>query len=62
MIDADYYHAVLLLDNIFRVAVDGVIEIEYQDPDSLPPGGIWLEVLEASVVLFDDVYVCEPAG
>ena len=60
----DEWHVVeiSLLDNIFRVAVDGVIEIEHQDPNPLPPGGIWLEVLDTSVVLFDDVYVCEPAG
>jgi hypothetical protein len=60
----DEWHVVeiSLLDNILRVAVDGVTEIEHQDPNPLPPGGIWLEVLERSVVLFDDVYVCEPSG
>ena len=70
IIQADAYHMpdewhvveISLLDNIFRVAVDGVIEIEHQDPNPLPPGGIWLEVLDRSVVLFDDVYVCEPSG
>ena len=56
-----YVVEISLLDNIFRVAVDGVIEIEQQDPNPLPPGGIWLEVLDKSVVLFDDVYVCEPS-
>jgi hypothetical protein len=61
MLDEWYVVEISLLDNIFRVAVDGVIEIELQDPNPLPPGGIWLEVLEKSVVLFDDVYVCEPS-
>jgi hypothetical protein len=55
-----YVVEISLLDNIFRVAVDGVIEIEEQDPNPLPPGGIWLQVLDKSVVLFDDVHVCEP--
>jgi len=49
-----------LHQDVLRIAVDGVLEIEYAETDSLPPGGIWLEVLDKSVVLFDDVYVCEP--
>ncbi|MCH2317926.1 MAG: hypothetical protein MK524_16395, partial [SAR202 cluster bacterium] len=59
MLDEWYVVEISLLDNIFRVAVDGVIEIEQQDSNPLPPGGIWLEVLDDSIVLFDDVYVCE---
>ena len=35
----------------------------HRDTDSnpLPPGGIWLEVLPDSEVLFDDVHICEPS-
>ena len=44
-----------------EIGVDGVLEIEQPDSNPLPPGGIWLEVLDQSVVLFDDVYVCEPS-
>ena len=61
MLDEWYVVEISLLDNIFRVAVDGVIEIEQQDPNPLPPGGIWLEVLDQSVALFDDVHICEPS-
>jgi hypothetical protein len=57
-----YVVEISLLDKVFRVAVDGMIEIEQQDPNPLPPGGIWLEVLDYSVVLFDDIYVCAPAA
>ena len=49
-----------LLQNTIRIAVDGVLEIEQMESNPLPPGGIWLEVLDTSVVLFDDVHVCEP--
>ena len=49
-----------LLQDVVRIAVDGVLEIEQAETNPLPPGGIWLEVLDTSVVLFDDVHVCEP--
>ena len=48
-----------LFDDVLRVGVDGVLEIEKFDSDPLPPGGIWLEVLSDSEILFDDIYVCE---
>ena len=44
---------------MLRIGVDGVLEIEKFDSDPLPPGGIWLEVLSDSEILFDDIYVCE---
>ncbi|MDP6064255.1 MAG: hypothetical protein QGI49_05640 [SAR202 cluster bacterium] len=48
-----------LFEKVLRIGVDGVLEIEQQDFNPLPPGGIWLEVLDDSVVLFDDVHICE---
>ena len=48
-----------LFEKVLRIGVDGVLEIEQQDSNPLPPGGIWLEVLDDSVVLFDDVHICE---
>ena len=50
-----------LLENVLRIGVDGVLEIEHPDSNPLPPGGIWLEVLPDSEVLFDDVHICEPS-
>ena len=51
-----------LFEKILRIGVDGVLEIEQPDSNPLPPGGIWLEVLPDSEVLFDDIYVCAPAA
>jgi hypothetical protein len=51
-----------LFEKVLRVGVDGVLEIEQLDSNPLPPGGIWLEVLEDSEVLFDDIHICEPNG
>ena len=48
-----------LFEKVLRIGVDGVLEIEQLDSNPLPPGGIWLEVLPDSEVLFDDVHVCE---
>ena len=50
-----------LLENVLRIGVDGVLEIEQPDSNPLPPGGIWLEVLSDSEVLFDDIHICEPS-
>jgi len=49
-----------LFEKVLRIGVDGVLEIEQPDSNPLPPGGIWLEVLPGSEVLFDDVHICEP--
>ena len=49
-----------LQKGVFYVAVDGDLEIEKMEPDPLPPGGIWLEVLDESEVLFDEIRVCKP--
>ena len=49
-----------LFEKVLRIGVDGVLEIEQPDSNPLPPGGIWLEVLPDSEVLFDDVHICEP--
>ncbi|MBV6451336.1 MAG: hypothetical protein MHPDNHAH_02069 [Anaerolineales bacterium] len=49
-----------LLNGKLKVATDGIQEIDYADTAPLGPGGIWLEVLEDSVVKFDDIYVCQP--
>ena len=46
------------IDNVLRVAVDDVLEIEETDSNPLPPGRIWFEVLDESEVFFDDVNVC----
>ena len=48
-----------LFEKVLRIGVDGVLEIEQPDPNPLPPGGIWLEVLPDSEVLFDDIRICE---
>ena len=50
-----------LFEKVLRISVDGVLEIEQPDSNPLPPGGIWLEVLPDSEVLFDDVHICEPS-
>ena len=49
-----------LQKGVFYVAVDGDLEVEKMEPDPLPPGGIWLEVLDESEVLFDEIRVCKP--
>ena len=49
-----------LQKGVFYVAVDGYLEIEKMEPDPLPPGGIWLEVLDESEILFDEIRVCKP--
>jgi hypothetical protein len=51
-----------LQKGVFYVAVDGYLEIEQTEPDPLPPGGIWLEVLDDSEVLFDEIFVCKPGA
>ena len=51
-----------LQKDLFYVAVDGYLEIEQTEPDPLPPGGIWLEVLDDSEVLFDEIFVCKPGA
>ena len=58
----DKWHVVeiSLFEKVLRIGVDGVLEIEQPDSNPLPPGGIWLEVLPDSEVLFDDVHICEP--
>ena len=58
----DEWHVVEigLQKGVFYVAVDGYLEIEKMEPDPLPPGGIWLEVLDESEVLFDEIRVCKP--
>jgi len=48
-----------LQKDLFYVAVDGYLEIQQTELDPLPPGGIWLEVLDDSEVLFDDIFVCK---
>jgi hypothetical protein len=48
-----------LFEKVLRIGIDGVLEIEQPDPNPLPPGGIWLEVLPDSEVLFDDIRICE---
>jgi hypothetical protein len=48
-----------LKQGLFYVAVDGYLEIQQAESDPLPPGGIWLEVLDDSEVLFDDIFVCK---
>ena len=50
-----------LFEKVLRIGIDGVLEIEQPDSNPLPPGGIWLEVLPDSEVLFDDVHICEPS-
>lgn len=56
------WHAVEigLQRGVLYIAVDGDLEIEKMEPDPLPPGGIWLEVLDESEVLFDEMRVCKP--
>ena len=49
-----------LLNGRLKVSTDGVQEIDHAESAPLGPGGIWLEVLEDSVVKFDDIYVCQP--
>ena len=49
-----------LLEKILRISVDGNLEIETPDPNPVPAGGIWLEVLPDSEVLFDDIVICKP--
>ena len=49
-----------MLEKVLRVAIDGILEIETPDPNPVPPGGIWLEVLPDSEVIFDDIVVCKP--
>ena len=58
----DKWHVVeiSLIEKVLRIGVDGVLEIEQPDSKPFPPGGIWLEVLPDSEVLFDDVHICEP--
>ncbi|MQF48756.1 hypothetical protein FIM08_02490 [SAR202 cluster bacterium AC-647-N09_OGT_505m] len=51
-----------LFEKVLRIGIDGVLEIEQPDSNPLPPGGIWLEVLPDSEVLFDDIHICEPNG
>jgi hypothetical protein len=48
-----------LKQGLLHVAVDGYLEIQQVESDPLPPGGIWLEVLDDSEVLFDDICVCQ---
>jgi hypothetical protein len=48
-----------LFEKVLRIGIDGVLEIEQPDTNPLPPGGIWLEVLPDSEVLFDDIRICE---
>lgn len=59
---SDKWHVVEigLQKGVFYVAVDGDLEIEKIEPDPLPPGGIWLEVLDDSEILFDEMRVCKP--
>ena len=47
-----------LKKDLFFVAVNGDIEITQTEPSPLPPGQIWLEVLDNSTVLFDEMRVC----
>ena len=49
-----------LIDKVLRVAVDNILEIEQLDSNPLPPGRIWIESLEGTVLFLDDVNVCEP--
>ena len=60
---SDKWHVVEigLQKGVFYVAVDGDLEIEKIEPDPLPPGGIWLEVLDDSEILFDEMRVCKPS-
>ncbi len=51
-----------LQKDLFYIAVDGDLEIEQTEPDPLPAGGIWLEVLDDSEVLFDEIRVCKPGA
>jgi hypothetical protein len=56
-----YVVEISLFEKVLRIGVDGVLEIELPDSNPLPPGGIWLEVLPDSEVLFDDIHICEPS-
>jgi len=47
-----------LKKDLFFVAVNGYLEITQTEPSPLPPGQIWLEVLDNSTVLFDEMRVC----
>ena len=47
-----------LKKDYFFVAVNGDLEITQYEPSPLPPGSIWLEVLDNSTVLFDEMRVC----
>ena len=49
-----------LSKKVLRIAVDGILEVETPDPNPVPAGGIWLEVLPDSEVLFDDIVICKP--
>ena len=54
-----YVVEISLFEKVLRIGIDGVLEIEQPDTNPLPPGGIWLEVLPDSEVLFDDIRICE---
>ena len=50
------------IDNVLRVAVDNILEIEQLDSNPLPPGRIWIESLDDTVLFLDDVNVCAPTS
>ena len=51
-----------LIDKVLRVAVDNILEIEQLDSNPLPPGRIWIESLDDTVLFLDDVNVCAPTS
>lgn len=57
-----HFVEISLQSDTISIVVDDVPEITTIDSDPLPPGGIWLEVLDGSKVAFDDIYICEPSN
>ncbi|MBV6396167.1 MAG: hypothetical protein HFACDABA_01760 [Anaerolineales bacterium] len=49
-----------LLNGRLKVSTNGVQEVDHAESAPLGAGGIWLEVLEDSVVQFDDIHICQP--
>ena len=47
------------IDNVLRVAVNNILEIEKKHDNPLPPGRIWIESLDGTVLFVDDVNVCK---
>jgi len=56
-LDQWYDLKVELKGGTIKVYVDGLLKIEYTDPDPLPSGSVAFETLDDSQVYVDDVYV-----